>query len=182
MLYAVDRIVLQSQGPVNQLFSVNNLLISVWASAPTVEAYEIIAQTARDLGRQHPYGVAFANVVSTTTAAGKMSPEVRERINVLAHDETTGLRGTAVIILDASPFARAIRAIVSTVLLMTRSKLPTKLCSSVDQAALWLAGILPHDANAPPWNCGTIESTLKTVLLRAQKSTPREASANAYAP
>ena len=174
MLYGVDRVVLHSQGPVNQLFSVNNLLISIWTSAPTVEAYDIIAQAARDLGRQHPYGVAFANVVATTTTAGKMTPEVRERINVLSHDETTGLRGTAVIILDASPFARAIRAIVSTVLLMTRSKLPTKLCSDIDQAALWLAGILPHDANAPPWNCSTIESTLKAVLLRAEGKAARD--------
>ena len=120
-----------------RLASHRNLLLAVWCDAPTLEQMRELGRASRAISRRHPAGADMLNVV----LSGKptFSDAVRQEGIKLTSDPTLIRLGTAHLVLVTGLAGAATKAFLSTMLLVGRPAVPTKVFADPDGAAAWLA-------------------------------------------
>ncbi len=113
-----------------------NVAVAAWRDAPTVAQFRVFEREGRAMTRRYPKGAALFNVV----LSGKpdFSSEVRAetaRINGLGD---IFVLGAAHVILVTGLVGAAVRAYLSTSMLVTRPVTPTKVFGEKRPAAEWL--------------------------------------------
>ena len=118
-----------------RLVTSRNVLVAVWTDAPTVAQMHTLERAARRLGTAHRE-TGFANVAVRGTPS--FSSEVREEVLRLSRNPKLLSLARAHVIIAPGLVGAAVRAFLSTTLLLARVPVPTKVLSSFDAAAAWL--------------------------------------------
>jgi hypothetical protein len=124
-----------------------NVQVNVWSNAPTVEQMRVFGRTGAVLARRNPRGIGLLNVMLRGTPS--FSEQVRDETVKLTKQGYFRL-GAAHLILVGGLTGTAVRAFMSTVLLLARSPAPNKVFGEPETAAAWLAPLLAQGAE--PWS------------------------------
>lgn len=121
-----------------------NLQVNVWTSAPDIEQMRVFGRTGIALARRHPRGVALVNVMSSGKAI--FSEEVRDETVKMMKTVDSYRLGSAHIVLAGGFTGTAVRAFMSTVMLLGRPPSPNKVFGDIESAAAWLVPQLAQGA------------------------------------
>jgi hypothetical protein len=124
-----------------------NVQVNVWTDAPTVEQIRAFSRTGAALARRHPRGTGLLNVMLRGTP--RFSEQVRDETVKLMKQADFRL-GTAHLVLMGGLTGTAVRAFMSTVMLLARSPTPNKVFGDPGTATAWLAPLLAQGAE--PWS------------------------------
>ena len=113
-----------------------NVQVNVWSNAPTVEQIRIFGRSGMSLARRNPRGAGLLNLMLKGTPS--FSEEVRDETVKLMKQGAFRL-GTAHVVLLGGLTGSAVRAFMSTVMLLARSPAPNKVFGEAEPAAAWLA-------------------------------------------
>ncbi len=135
-----------------------NLMVNVWFSAPTVAQVRAFGRVGVALTRKHPRGAGLINVMLRGKAS--FSEDVREELVKLMKTGIFRL-GTAHIVLADGFTGTAVRAFMSTVILLGRPSVPNKVFGDLNAAAAWYAPLLAGGAEA--WSAAEIAALVQQV-------------------
>lgn len=124
-----------------------NVAVAAWRDAPTVSQLRLFEREGRAMNVPYPKGTALFNVV----LSGKpdFSAEVRkETARVSAFDDVFVLATAHLILVDGLVGA-AVRAFLSTSMLVSKPPAPTKVFSDTGLAVDWVLARL--DAGGERW-------------------------------
>jgi hypothetical protein len=124
------------EDPTLRIAVVRNVLINVWRDAPNVEQMRAFGNAMRALHRARGGDGALINAVLGGTP--RFSDGVRDEAVRLTRD-TLLPRGVVHLILVEGLAGAAVRAFLSTIVLLGRSKVPTRVSSHPEDACAWLA-------------------------------------------
>ena len=116
--------------------SYRNVMLGVWSDAPTVQQLRRFARGAESFSQANPGGQALVNLF--VGGVPSFSDPVREEVTKLL--QTAGLftLGTAHIVLVSGMAGSAVRAFLSTTMLVGRPANPNRVFGSVPDATKWL--------------------------------------------
>jgi hypothetical protein len=155
--------------PVLQIVAHQNLLVIAWSDAPTAYQMRECALVGRALARKHRGGIALLDLI--LSGKPNFSSEVREEAVKLNRDPTLFRLGIADAVLVSGLTGVAVRAFLSTVGLMARSTVPTRVCASLVDAEEWLLPQLTRGGQS--WVSGDLVKLAQPVVSarkRAQAS------------
>lgn len=137
-----------------------NVQVNVWSSAPGMPQVRAFARTSAALARKHPRGTGLINMILHGKAS--FTEEVRDELVRMMRTNMYAL-GASHVILAKGLTGTAVRAFMSTVILLGRPVVPNKVFSEPAAAATWHVPFLAAGAEA--W------STAEYAAL-VQKMTP----------
>lgn len=130
-----DTLVLGAAGPLH---------IAGWLDAPGTAQIARLSELADQQRRRYGEHSAFANLIASGTP--RFSPEVRQAVTALT--KRSGGAGAAhVVLLDGLPGV-AVRSFLSTILLLARPKVATRVFGDLDEAAVFLAAALRENESS----------------------------------
>lgn len=129
-----------------------NLQVNVWTNAPSLEQMRVFGRTGATLARQHPHGAGLLNVILPGTPS--FSEPVRAEVVKLMKQATLYSLGAAHLILVGGFTGTAVRAFMSTAILISNPSRPNKVFGAPEDAAAWLAPLLARGAE--PWTRGQL--------------------------
>lgn len=132
------------------LACVRGLVIAVWRDAPTGGQLRELRR-AMEEARERFETTALINLVLSGTPS--FSAEVRDESARLTRDNDWTL-GTAHIVLVDGFTGVAVRSFFSTMLLLGRPKVPTKVFGSLEDGCVWLEAILR--SSDMPWTAASL--------------------------
>lgn len=136
-----------------------NVYITAWWGETTVARLRRVGEIGHELARKWPKGfVALALIHSKN--APSLPPDVRAEAQKLSREPAENMRAIAQVIYGSGFVAAAVRSIATGMVLLQRSKKPTKIFGTLENAATWL---VPH-MNALPEPADKITDT---TLVRA---------------
>jgi hypothetical protein len=141
------------------IFTSRNVHVNVWCNAPTVEQIRIFSRAGTAMARKNPRGAGLVNVMLRGTPS--FSEEVRDETVKLMKQEAFRL-GTAHVVLLGGLTGSAVRAFMSTVMLLARPAVPNKVFGDAETAAAWLAPLLSQGAEA--WSPAEIVALVKHAI------------------
>jgi hypothetical protein len=147
--------------PVLRTVNARNVQVNVWLGAPTIVQVRAFGRASAALARKHPRGTALVNLMMQGKAS--FSEEVRDELVKQMKLDTFRL-GAAHVVLASGLTGTAVRAFLSTVILLGRPGIPTKVFSDTKSAAAWHLPLLAQGAEA--W-------TLAELTALLEKTTPR---------
>lgn len=118
------------------MVTARNLFVAVWSDAPTVKQMQAMARAAAAHRRAHPRGAALLNVVRGGTPS--FDNAVRDEARRLTSDGHFDV-GVAHVVLLGGLVGAAVRAFLSTIVLLGRPKEPTQVFGDANAAIGWLA-------------------------------------------
>jgi hypothetical protein len=114
-----------------------NLLVAGWTNSPEADHLRALGDEAQKLARAYPKGSALLNVLIRGTP--KFHDRVREEaVKVITEPTNFPLGAGHVIMVDGLAGA-AIRAFLSTIMLIGRGHRPRKVFADPREAASWIA-------------------------------------------
>lgn len=118
----------------------DRVVAAVWKDAPTLAQMRRLRAATDRHKKMFPDGGAFVNIVVSGTPS--FSNEVRaEAAKQTSDNDTWGIATAHVVLVDG--FAGiAVRSFFSTMTLLGRSKVPTKVFGDLDEATRWIASHL----------------------------------------
>ncbi len=98
-------------------------------------------KASAQLRRRHPNGIGHITVVEI----GCKSPaaDAREEAARVVSDFADVLKGTAIVFLGSGLRGAFVRAVVASLMALSRSPTPHQVCQSVGEGSAWLATKLP---------------------------------------
>ncbi len=117
--------------------TVDNLEIATWFNAPELEHMRTIDRVYKGVRRRTTGGCAFANVI--VEGVPRFSAEVREEAARQTADVDERDIATAHVILVDGMVGSAVRAFMSTTILIGRPPHPTKVFADIPSTVSWLA-------------------------------------------
>jgi hypothetical protein len=145
-----------------RIFGSRNIQVNVWLDAPQAEQVRIFSRVGASHARRHPGGAALVNLIVSGTPS--FSEEVRDGIVKLMKVPDMFRLGAHLVLLDGLK-GSAVRAFISTAMLVGRPPIPNKVFGDPESAANWLLPQLAQGAEA--W------SRVDLVQLMKQASTQR---------
>lgn len=128
--------------------SLDNCIAAVWRGPPTVGQLKDLKRHGMELARSYPGGTLFLNIMLHGNP--KFSNEARkEAAEQTAQNAMKAVAG-AHIIAAKGLVAAAVRAFMSTVMMVGRPTRPTKVFASIQDAAPWLLEYAAK-ADGPRW-------------------------------
>jgi hypothetical protein len=124
-----------------------NLVIIAWSDAPVAEQLREIGRIGRKLGQKHPEGLGLLDLLLSGTP--RFSDEVRREAVNLNRDPPRFRLGVADAALISGLAGVAVRAFLSTVRMVARGSVPSRVCGSIGEAAAWLAPRLSPTGDKP---------------------------------
>lgn len=124
-----------------------NVQVNVWTSAPTLEQMRVFGRTGAALARQHPRGTGLLNVILPGTPS--FSEPVRAEVVRMMKQPALYALGAAHLILVGGFTGTAVRAFMSTAILISHPSRPNKVFGAPEDTAAWLAPLLSRGAE--PW-------------------------------
>jgi hypothetical protein len=131
------------EDPILRLVGERDLLVGVWFDAPALEHIGVLSRESHALHARFPR-TAYANVI--VRGVPKFTTEVRAAVEQLTRETDPWGRATAHVILLGGLAGSAVRAFLSTTMLVARSKTPTKVFGDTAAAAKWMSGQLAEGA------------------------------------
>lgn len=122
-----------------KIVTAHNVLVVVWSDAPSLEQLRAMARAAEALRRAHPRGTALLNVIRGGMPS--FDDAVRDEARRLTRDGHFDV-GVAHVVLIGGLVGAAVRAFLSTIVLLGRPKEPTQVFGEAGAALRWLAGRL----------------------------------------
>lgn len=158
-----------------RIVTARNVQVNVWSNAPTLEQMRVFGRVGAALARQHARGSALINVIVGGTPS--FSEPVRdETVKLMKQAELYNL-GSAHIILVSGFTGTAVRAFMSTAILLGRPHRPNKVFGEPEAAAAWLAPLLAPGAE--PWSQAKIAALVAQAMqgsaAGAERLQPRSA-------
>jgi hypothetical protein len=114
-----------------------NVAFVGWRGTPTAAGVRTWQRLAQRLAAKHPGGTACFDIVVAGTP--NMSDDVRRAATDLAGDPNLFTLGVAHVLLMPGLAGTAVRAFISTILLIARAPAPQKVFAATEPAAAWLA-------------------------------------------
>lgn len=145
-----------------RIFSARNVQVNVWADAPTVEQMRAFGRAGAAHARRHPGGAALLNLITSGTPS--FSEAVRDETVRLMKLPDVYRLGAAHLVLLAGFKGTAVRAFLSTVMLLGRPPVPNKVFGDAESAAAWMMPLLAPGAEA--WSPEEIVSLVKQANAR----------------
>ena len=136
-----DVTVLAEEGSLRIIAS-RNVLVAAWRDAPTMSQLHALERVGRERGEQYPRGTALLNLA----LSGKpdFSADVRKETARVSALPDIFVLATAHIVLVRGLVGAAVRAFLSTSVLMARPTRPTKVFGDTLPAVDWvLARLAP---------------------------------------
>ena len=151
-----------------------NLVVGVWwRSARVVHVDAFRASTSGVLARHA--GFATALVVMEGDGVFSFTEDVRRGATELVRETESSGVGTALVVLRRGFIGAAVRAFISGVFLLARSKEPQRAFADVRTAAAWLAGCLLASEPHSGWTAEALEDGLREALALADAARVRAA-------
>ncbi len=145
-----------------------NLLVAEFKDFATLEHANVIRDACRRLVRDHEDGFGTVVLMTGERTLSAFNAEVRRELtDVVKETEDTGL-GTAFVIMREGFAAATLRAVLSGLFLMARSREPNRAFQTPQSAASWLEQLLIGDDKTTPWLPGEVETALAAVLDSSQ--------------
>jgi hypothetical protein len=146
-----------------RIYSARNIQVNLWADAPTVEQMRAFGRIGTAHARRHPRGAALLNLMLSGTPS--FSEEVRdETVRLMKLQDMFRLGAAHVVLLDGFK-GTAVRAFISTVMLIARPPVPNKVFGDAESAAAWMLPMLAPGAEA--WTAVEIVSLVKQATARS---------------
>lgn len=152
------------------LVSARNFLVGVWFNAPVVDHIRQLSERVRVMRVMHPRGHGYANLI--VSGIPRFTADVRAAVTDLVKDEELNDLGAAHIILTDGMVGSAVRAFLSTALLLGRPTTPTKVFADLDPAIEWLTPLLRTRAE-PAWTEDEVRRVLETARIQRPDLSPR---------
>lgn len=119
------------------LGAIDGTLLAVWAGEPNADHLGLAVDLMLELYRRHPGRLFMLNVI--TGSAGMPSEAVRARLREY-FERMRGKIGAAAIVNEHRGILQSLsRAVISTLVTITRKPFPLKTFGDRGQALLWLA-------------------------------------------
>jgi hypothetical protein len=152
-----------------------NLGLVGWRAAPGVEHVRRWRSLGHSLDAANPGGSACIDLVLSGTP--KISEEVRREAEQFASDPRVFRRGIAHIIELPGLAGAAVRAFISTVILVARPPAPAKAFGDIKTASTWLVSKLTADGGSlasktePPviWTAGEVTAAYEALVSRLRE-------------
>lgn len=145
-----------------------NLTLALWRDAPQAGWFRAIREKSWPYAGRWPDGAGWINLIVSGTPS--FSEEMRREAAEVSKRDDLYTLGTANIVALDGLRGSATRAFLGTIFLLSRSKTPTKVFATPEDAASWLAPRL-----GPPWTsdeilglCKTAEATLGLAPLKGE--------------
>ena len=122
-----------------------NLQVNIWSAAPTLAQVLAFGRASAALTRRHPRGAGLVNLIMHGKAS--FSEEVRNELVKMMRINMFHL-GAAHVILASGFTGTAVRAFMSTVILLGRPAVPNKVFSEPSAAAAWHMPLLAQGTEA----------------------------------
>ncbi len=129
-----------------------NVQVNVWSDAPTLEQMFVFGRTGAAHARQHPRGTALINLIVSGTPS--FTEPVRAEAIKLVKESAIFSLGAAHVILVSGFAGTAVRAFMSTAIMVGRPNRPNKVFGELAPAAAWLAPLLTKGAQ--PWSSAAL--------------------------
>ena len=113
-----------------------NVYLTAWWGDTTVARLRRVGEIQTELARKWPKG--FVALALIRSANANMPADVRAEAEKLSKEPATNLRAIAQVIYGAGFAAAAIRSVATGMVLVARSPRPTKIFSTLEDAATWL--------------------------------------------
>jgi hypothetical protein len=120
-----------------RLATARNAVLAAWREPPNRERMARLREATDVLGRDHPEGVVIFNCVLATQLP-KSRPDVREMASAITAKSAKVL-GVAHVIVGEGLIPATVRTVLSTLMMVLGPGTPTKVFSSVEEGAAWLA-------------------------------------------
>jgi hypothetical protein len=114
-----------------------NTLVAYWVGEPTAERLEAMVEQLRGVWRKHQTGVYLLNVITENT--GIPDSATRRAIAGQFESMRNRLRASAIVLEKDGIDGTMSRAILSTLVTISRRPFDMKVFSTRDEAASWLA-------------------------------------------
>ena len=148
------------ENPIARIAAQENVLVVRWADAPrtTLELREF-EKAGKRIASAFDKRAVFANVIVSGTPS--FSQEVRDEVARLTSSPMFHL-GTAQIVLVQGLAGVAVRAFLSTALLVSRAKAPNKVFGDLDYGVDWMHARLRE--GPVPWRRDGLASFVEKVV------------------
>lgn len=113
-----------------------NLVLALWRDAPRAPWFRAIRATTWPYAERWPDGAGWINLIVSGTPS--FSEESRKEAAALSRRDDIFQLGTAHIVAVDGLRGAAVRAFLSTVFLLARTRTPTRVFGEIDGAAQWL--------------------------------------------
>jgi hypothetical protein len=145
-----------------RIYSARNIQVNLWADAPTVDQMRAFGRIGAAHSRRHPQGAALLNLITSGTPS--FSEAVRdETVRVMKVSDMFRLGAAHLVLLEGFK-GTAVRAFLSTVMLLGRPPIPNKVFGDAESAAAWMIPLLAPGAEA--WSPVEIVSLVKQATAR----------------
>src|SRR5262245_7592818 len=114
-----------------------SLMLVRWCDAPTLAQARAFSRLSYELARAEPRGSALLNVIVRGTPP--FTDGVRDEVVRMTSDATLFTLGAAHLVLLSGLASTAVRAFLSTMLLLGRPKNPARVFGDAGSAADWLS-------------------------------------------
>jgi len=135
-----------------------NVAVAAWRDAPSVAQMRAFERVGLAMSRAHPAGTALFNVVLSGTP--NFSNELRDETTRISARKDMFTLATAHLVLVEGFVGVAVRAFLTTSMLLGKTSTPTKVFGKKDLAVDWVHGLL--DPTGKTW---TKEQLLALVEL-----------------
>ena len=129
-----------------RVFTSRNIQVNIWADAPNVSQMRVFGRLGAAHARRHPQGIGLINLITNGTPS--FSEEVRDATVKLMKEPDMFRLGAAHLVLLDGFKGTAVRAFLSTVMLIGRPPMPNKVFGDAESAASWMLPQLARGAEA----------------------------------
>jgi len=149
--------------------TVDNVCISAWFEEPTLERMRIMDRSYKSLRHQLVRGGVFVSIA--VEGVPRFSAEVRAE--AARQTAATGKRDlvTCHLVLLRGLTGSAVRAFMSTMVLVGRPAHPTKVFGDPMVASRWIANLVPRD-DGSPWAPDDLNRMMNLTVLRQGRPAP----------
>ena len=149
-----------ARGETFRIAACRNLQLAAWYHPPTLEQARKLTGSAEGLRGEHGSGIALLNMIPGG-GLPDFSEDVRTELTRAVRSGIYDL-GAAHVVLTPGLAGVAIRAFVSTILLLGKPKTPQRAFARCPEAAAWLLPLLV--AADPTWRARELADAYEAVL------------------
>ncbi|MEW5853876.1 MAG: hypothetical protein AB2A00_34195 [Myxococcota bacterium] len=142
-----------------------NLVLSLWRVTPTVEQVEKLRRAVNTALARHPKGMGL--VVIAQLPASPPAEDARKSFIALTEEAQSGMKAAAVVAEGKGFGAAVVRSVTTGVVLLARSRVPTRVFAESPEASAWLSDELGR-AHAGCGSATELEAAIQA--LRAIRS------------
>jgi hypothetical protein len=120
-----------------------NVYVTLWRGTATLEALRHVGQHQRDIDKRFPDGYCALAVIHASSA--RLDPEVRAEAARLTQNPGPNLKAIAQVIQGTGLGAATTRMLATGLMLLRKTKMPSKLFDDVPAAVHWLMRYVKAD-------------------------------------